>query len=598
MSEIQHFMWGYQQHYRIYAENLAEKTLRKLDNQLDPEVFLVGVHPDPDPEKYRSCVEPEEDYWIESEAFERVPEVAVPIRQGYPENQLIHSHPVAQERQNDKLYRRSLRDAVLEVIGAYPNKPQGLSFFVSIPEIVNGYLVSVVLSVGTNVLDSYCRLATDSVPLHDYRRIPVCRSLLDAVISELLFEFADCLLRPDPGLRTGSREADEIIRSAARRLARDITLRADPHGVEGMYQFFETITSVASMRYERAEGRGKLLVARKEHPSLRKIITFPEDVSLYEHRRVRKLLELTSGRNALHVNGSKMFGLVEEEVLDEKTEDIFKILVLGHHHWELAYAGRVLMGVLYGEPYLPRVAEYESRLREDLPRLFSGMSEESCELLVSLVRQAERERHGTLLVISQNAEVEAARLVGQATPVERCKLNNTLLEDLTAIDGAVLVDPQGYCYAIGVILDGLAIEQGDAARGARFNSAVRYVASALERRIPTLAVVVSEDGGVDLVPKLRPKINRCVLDNFVDELEDISRRERIPLRRYNDIFDWLRSHSFYLLDEDCRRINAAVDAIERKLDNEDPGRIRIVREVLRPDPNMDQSFYYHEQEGD
>ena len=48
-----------------------------------------------------------------------------------------------------------------------------------------------------------------------------------------------------------------------------------------------------------------------------------------------------------------------------------------------------------------------------------------------------------------------------------------------------------------VILDGQATTHGDPARGARFNSAVRYVTSAAGK---ALAVVVSENGFFDVLP--------------------------------------------------------------------------------------------------
>lgn len=39
------------------------------------------------------------------------------------------------------------------------------------------------------------------------------------------------------------------------------------------------------------------------------------------------------------------------------------------------------------------------------------------------------------------------------------------MKKITAIDGAVLIDPSSTCYAIGVILDGLASDKGSPARG-------------------------------------------------------------------------------------------------------------------------------------
>jgi hypothetical protein len=50
--------------------------------------------------------------------------------------------------------------------------------------------------------------------------------------------------------------------------------------------------------------------------------------------------------------------------------------------------------------------------------------------------------------------------------------------------------------AIGAILDGLATDAGYPSRGARYNSAIRYVASSSHA---CLAIVVSEDGMINVV---------------------------------------------------------------------------------------------------
>ena len=55
-----------------------------------------------------------------------------------------------------------------------------------------------------------------------------------------------------------------------------------------------------------------------------------------------------------------------------------------------------------------------------------------------------------------------------------------------------------YCYSIGVILDGKATGRGTSTRGARYNSAIRYVESS---PYPCMAIVVSEDGMVDVITK-------------------------------------------------------------------------------------------------
>jgi hypothetical protein len=585
-------MWGYQDMYQIHVEVSAEFTLKKLDEGLDPQAFLVGILHEERADRYPACVEPEKEHWIESEAFDGTLELAASISEGYPESQMSQSHPVAQQRQDDFFHRLSIRDAILKIIDDHPAKPASRSFFASIPELVAGYLVCAVLSVRTDVLNSRHRLSSGEVFLHPYRRMPVSRSLIDATIDELLEQVALGLLMPDPGLRTREREAEETVRSAGRRLVRDTAFRVNRRDLGGFYRFYEACDKISALKYEQAEGRGRLILAPKDLEGLRTRIGFKDSVALEKHRRVRKLLELTATGGALHTDSKGVFGLVEGDVSSDAEETVFEVVFLGHYHWELRHNGELLMGVKFGQPYLPKLVGYESKLKQDLLRIFAGISSDATELLMSLVKQAERERHGTLMVISAEASTESDRLKNQATPIEPCMLTPELLEHLTGIDGAVLVDTNGYCHGIGVILDGQASTHGDPGRGARFNSAIRYVESATERGVPTLAVVVSEDGGVDVIPNPPHMIKRSAISDAVAEIEEISRAAEIPRKRYNDLYDWLRLHSFYLLPDDCQRINLAVQEIERRFAGEDPMAVRVIRQTFESDQRMQPSFYY------
>ncbi|MGH9929701.1 MAG: hypothetical protein ACREA9_10825 [Pyrinomonadaceae bacterium] len=595
-SGIQHFIWGYQPHYRTHVKVAAESALKRLDEGLGPEAFLVGILNEDRPNRYPACVEPEQEHWIESEAFDGAVELAASLRENYIEGQMYHSLPLQQQRVDAALHRRSIRDAILQIIELHPTKPTNRTFFVSVPTLVEGYLVSAVLSVETDVLNSYHRLTSGEVSIHEYRKMPVARSLIDGAIDELLTQASEGLLRPDPGLSNEYREAEETIRSAGRRLASNTAFRTNQHALDADYFFYDACDKISLMKYEQVEGRGRLVLAQKDYEDLCTQISFRDNVRLEDHRRVRKLLELASSDGALHTDSEYVFGLLSKDVPTSTREDVFEVIFLGHHHWELRHAGQVLMGVRFGQPYLPNLIGYESKLRQDLPRLFPGIDGDATELLVSLVRQTEEERHGTLMIVSAEAAAEAVRLRNQATPIEPCLLTPELLAHLTGIDGAVLVDTHGTCHAIGVILDGLATSEGDPARGARFNSAVRYVQSANDRQVPTLAVVVSEDGGVDLIPDMRPMIRRSLLVSALSEIEEISRSATIRRRRYSQLYDYLRLSRFYLLPDDCERINLAIQAIERRCDEEDPMRMKVVREHFDPDSGMDASFYYESED--
>lgn len=70
--------------------------------------------------------------------------------------------------------------------------------------------------------------------------------------------------------------------------------------------------------------------------------------------------------------------------------------------------------------------------------------------------------------------------------------------NLTSIDGAVLVDFDGNCYAIGFILDGDMAIKGNIGRGARYNSAVNYIERQKKKGNDFFAVIFSEDKTIDI----------------------------------------------------------------------------------------------------
>lgn len=586
---IDHFMWGYQDMFRTHVQVHADFALKRLAPELHPKVFLVGIREAGREGSFPACVEPEKEHWIESDAFNRTEEIAASILPTYVESRMQQSHPVGQQREDDYLHRRSICDAILQIIDDHPGKAQDRNFFASIPQLLEGYLVSIVLSVRSEVLNARHRLTSDQIHLHEFRTMPVARSLIDAAINEILSESSEGVLLPEAGYRTINRDAGETIRSAGRHLAIQTAYRVNRR--DGFHGFYEACDRIAALKYEQAEGRGRLLLAAKDQPDIEILLSFKDGVELQDYRRVRKLLELTSNSNMfLQTDSERVFGLVRAEAINQ-TEDVFEVVFLGHHQWELRHHGELLMAVKFGEPTLPKLVGYEAKLRKDLPRLLPGVSSEEQDLLVSLVRQAEHARHGTLIVISAKAAAEAERLKSQATVVEPSLVDPMLLDHLTGIDGAVLVDSKGWCHAIGVILDGEATSSGDASRGSRYNSALRYVQYTHNQRIPTIAIVVSEDGGVDIIPNPPPAIKRSLISGAIEELESISKADDIARRRYNELYDWLLQHGFYLLEDDCRRVNLAIQETEKRFDEE--GRsIWPVRQTFKPDPAMEPSFYY------
>lgn len=103
-----------------------------------------------------------------------------------------------------------------------------------------------------------------------------------------------------------------------------------------------------------------------------------------------------------------------------------------------------------------------------------------------------------MVVFAENASDESERLKESGIRIESADMGKEgLVKAVSAIDGAIICDSKGICYSIGTILDGSTSKQADSSRGARYNSAKRYIEQQKEKEKNTFIVVVSEDGYVN-----------------------------------------------------------------------------------------------------
>lgn len=125
------------------------------------------------------------------------------------------------------------------------------------------------------------------------------------------------------------------------------------------------------------------------------------------------------------------------------------------------------------------------------------------ELIVAIIKEASKQHHGTMLVFHKEAKKEAERLgkCGRALELEPFYIQNEIrnLVQLASIDGALMIDFNGMCYALGAILDGNASENSKRGRGARYNSGLAYVDTQYQLDNSCLVVVISEDGSIDVL---------------------------------------------------------------------------------------------------
>jgi DNA integrity scanning protein DisA with diadenylate cyclase activity len=365
------------------------------------------------------------------------------------------------------------------------------------------------------------------------------------------------------------------------------TPAASGNSREGLHGLFEACNIISSLKYEGQDGNGQIIVAELGHEYIDTLVQFNKPTSIRNYRAVRKLLELSSDTICLLSDAGHIYGLgTVRNTYDTEREDLFIINFTGHYEWELLHGRHTLMVVTYGLPQLPAQQLEKNKFIDHCLRLFHGISHNQIQNLWSLTLEAANQKHGTMLVISDGASEEATRLASQCTMINPVLLSVEIMKLITNIDGSVLIDRNGICYAIGVILDGLATSKGDPARGSRYNSAVRYLDTT---KFPCLIITFSEDGMVNLVPELKPQIERNLIEEKIGILRELRLTGfEVNRKLFNQTMEWLKYHRFYLSAKNCEEINTLRSNIEMQIDSTT---IRIVHYDLNPHPEMNDSYF-------
>ncbi len=585
MNTIDLFMWRYQHLFQISSENAAQAIFQKLDPKLNTKVFLVGVLVEERDDRHPICLEPE-DCGFDVTQFEEVKEQAIHLEASDEERHILHSHPIAQENHDRRLEIRALQKAVEQAVKRHDEYKDVVSFC-SWPALVEGYRVIVVLQFSRDTFLSHYSLTDVS-----WGRFPLATSLLDASVGEFLNLCFDALKKPAPGagLNVIGRDYDEVIRSAGKNFMRTPAYKGG--NLDGFYGLFEACNTISSLRYEGEDGVGRMLIARKEHPNIEVILELSDPVLLQDYRAVRKLLEVSSDDMSLLCDSAYIYGYGKSVgIYDRRSEDLFLVRFTKHYSWEVLHDQHVLMKVQYGQPELPTEKIDKLKFEIDIKRIFSGVNDKDVKRLWEIIVEATKQKHGTMVVVSSGAKDEAKRLQKQATIIEPVKLTPSLMGVITAIDGAVLIDTNSTCYAIGVILDGLASQKGTPARGARYNSAIRYAESS---EYPCIMVVISEDGSIELIPDLMPQISRSTIISAINALKELKEKKEFDPKIFNRTMGWLGKHRFYLSAEMCSEINELRHAIEENRNQEGGTSVSIVYSDFVPNEEMNDSYFLDE----
>ena len=570
------FMWGYQPHFRSKFEHQANRVMEELGVPTAAvECLLVGAkRPDRD-NRNEVCVEPEDGKWTLN-LFDGLLDSIDAEVDGHPSRYIVYGDEPSMRDKPENIRRDSVRRAVQKALVDYDSSLR-VESLAGRPAPVDDFYVVPVLQVPTSIFERFRPLPK---PVSD-GFFSGHASLIHAALAHVLDEAHGELLRTDPGRSIlPSRSAAEIARQAAGSFMRTPTIALRDRGFGGS-ELFDRFNMISSLMYEGARGTGRLLLTNPDSGSVDLTLTFAEAVPFREPRWARKALEMASGETSLVADCEKIFGLgqLASGVDPWETQDVFQIEFLDHYHWRLSCGGEVVLISKYGSPSLPQEPIPTERLADTYQRLFPDARPSDLARFMELFRVALHAAHGSTLVTAQDAEEEAQRLQRQGARVAPTRLTPELFRQVSSIDGAILVDPRGDCHAVGVILDGVARPECTPARGSRYNSAIRYVYSC---DTPRLAVVVSDDRTVDVVPLLHRRIRPSAIRNAIDELESSSKDD------YHEWINWLNKHRFYLDKNQCDRINAALERIGQE--PREVGEIWIVRDEFVPDLNFNETY--------
>ena len=564
-------MWEHQAGFRWSLEQLANEVLDRAGANVDPRAYLIGFR-----DNGQVTVEPARGHFdrdILADALDRAQQRFARSKArreaGDDENALAAAESYVR------------REVLAEKLGEAA-RTVGRQHFAGIGVPIGEWFVVPVLAIHADPWNDLARLrrtpAGDSSP----------RSFPEAAVTAVLDAASRELDRRVPGVRLHV-DPDAVLRSASDVFVSTLVQRAGQdlaHGVR------HALDAVSAQPYEGRAGTGSVLLAQQGHPDLTVEVALEHPVPVALARSFRKVLEMSDADLHLLCDGREVFGLgTLADTYNADSEYVFTATISGNGSWELWHQSTPLLRMDNGLPQLPRERLDEDEFSHTVDLVFPEASARNARQLWEMAVACARQSHGTMLVVHPDAAAESDRLLPQVHAITPARLTGRVLTAATSIDGAVLVSPDGRVHAVGVILDGVATGTGDSGRGARYNSAIRYLAGAGRG---AMVIIVSEDGKIDLLPKLKRRMRRETVQRAVDRLVARS-AEGEELEAFDRANRAVVAIEFYLNQEQCDHVNAARDAVQGREWAAEHLRRQFV--PVAPDPAMDDSYFVDRRTG-
>jgi hypothetical protein len=264
-----------------------------------------------------------------------------------------------------------------------------------------------------------------------------------------------------------------------------------------VYPILNAILAISKTREETKSAHGELVfVEPASIDSLDFLARFHhhEQPTLTNHKHVRKLLQAVQKfRNHLVSDGVQILGIARGRIepfnITADFRGLFGFLRVNNHSVcsfaDGAYSSATHQAKLFQVEEALLDYELDSTVRSSL-----------FHIVASIVHYAETEHFGCAIVIDLNHPLThiAGQNLEQELDLERSNMLD-LACDLARVDGALQIGVDRHLHRFACLLDGPAIPTEDRARGARYNSALRFTA----RNPHTVIVVISADRPVSVI---------------------------------------------------------------------------------------------------
>lgn len=580
---IDQFMWPLQEVLRISVGIATETILNEVGIPVEnPRVLLVGIARE-DGTRHATCIEPEKGP-LRQEHLAHVKERAKELYDLNPQSKEFDSHRRLHELRQHSLFMHAQAEAIREAI----EKAElfgNLTFFVSHSYPINRYDVHTCIGIPTEAIVNLPAFKESEVD-----RFHFGKSLQHEVIQECLYRADSALNKIDPEeqfafgpISLGN--ADDIIKTATERFVAGIGWRSakessDLHSAIRSSGIFSALNEIAFLTYEREAAKGKLTITSRENLERWITVRFKEPVRIRESRTMRKLLQMSDEDMSVLADPQQAYGLGPTRT----APDIAEVSITSHAQWEVSVNGDKFVRVTYGKATIPHQPIEFEELADIAERT---IGDTNTKLIWEIVQATQGSGQGMTLVVSADPATESTRLSSQGMPIDPDYLKPEQIIRLASVDGAVIIGPDGRCYAFGVILDGIANEGGNRTRGARFNSAVRY--QNMEETPNAMIIVISDDGTIELLPQLMPRVHKGEVVTAVEAFCEYCESNRTDSEEFARLYESVKRLSFYLNDEQCHRVNEKHEQeMERRFE---AGGAKFPERKLRPDPRMNESYF-------